>query len=116
MKYYRLVLMYTTLLAFAGQVYFGHGVARHTISNYQNKTLISCPNLTHLSDLDFTSCSAIELSCNTSFSLYFLAIHFSWKPVEFNYAREIIIAYNKLQEQLYVQELLEPPQKLLLWA
>src|SRR5690625_842008 len=112
MKLYRLSVTFIVLIAFASQMLHGDGLWLNTLQSagwYKtefcaNKELHD--NLITGHDISQTS----EVSCSNTFNPIFALKLFVWEPTEINQHKEPIISYQNIQEQVFVDKLLEPPR------
>lgn len=112
MKYYRLTLAVIILVSFAGQMLHGNGMWSFTIQNGAGDAIGFCTNkdFQNKSKIDFNTFPTADISCTSSVNSLFVSKHFSWEPIISKHNREAIISYQNIQEQLYVDKLIEPPQ------
>lgn len=112
MKYYRFTLSLILLVAFAAQGGYVGGIWNFTWLNTTLKTTSFCGNkdFQSKSKIEHNSSQNAEASCTASFNLLFLAATFSWHFIETIQTKLTNVSYRQIQEQLYVDKLLDPPQ------
>lgn len=112
MKYYRLIVSFVILIAFAGQMLLGDGTRSYITQT--GETIGSCVNrdFQNKSKIELNTSQTADVSCTTSFNILFISQQFFWELVEVKHTRKINVFYQYILEQLYVDKLLEPPQTL----
>lgn len=112
MKYYRLTLAIIILVSFAGQMLHGNGMWSFTIQNGTSEAIGFCTNkdFQNKSKTGFNTSHSADISCTSSVNSLFVSKEFSWEPVIAKHHKETIVSYQNIQEQLYVEKLIEPPR------
>ena len=112
MKYYRSTVAFIILIAFAAQMLHGAGVWSYTFQNGAVESIGYCANKDFRGKaiVDFNTSQSTDVSCINTTSFLFVSKRFSWNPIEINLHKEVIISNKNFQEQLYVDELLDPPR------
>ena len=112
MKFYRLTVTFVILIAFAGQMLHGTGLWSYTLQGVGWNTTEFCANKEMQNNLvinqDLTQTS--DGSCTTIFNPIFVLKQFTWEPTVVNKHKEAIISFQNIQEQVFVDKLLDPPQ------
>ncbi|HLS12069.1 MAG TPA: hypothetical protein VK050_07900 [Flavobacteriaceae bacterium] len=112
MKYYRITVTFIILIAFATQVLHGAGVWSYILPIEISQSVGYCANkdFQGISKIDFNTSQNTDISCINNANLLFVSKRFSWEPEEIKLYKEAIISNKTFQEQLYVDELLDPPR------
>jgi|SRR5699024_3682943 len=112
MKYYRFTVTFIILIAFAAQVLHGAGVWSYTLQVGTNQSIGYCASkeFQSISKLDFNTSQSTDISCTNSANFLFVSKRFSWEPTQINIYKKAIISNKHFHEQLYIDELIEPPR------
>lgn len=110
MKYYRLIVSFVILVAFAGQMLHGDGLRSYTKQSSESIDFCVNKEFQNKLKIDHNTSQTADISCTTSFNFLFVSQQFSWELLEAKHDREINIFHQNILEQLYVNKLLEPPQ------
>lgn len=112
MKYYRFTVTFIILIAFAAQLLHGAGVWSYTLQVGTNQSIGYCASkeFQSISKFDFNTSQSTDISCTNSANFLFVSKRFSWEPTQINIYKKAIISNKHFHEQLYIDELIEPPR------
>src|SRR5690625_2032229 len=112
MKYYRITVTFIILIAFATQVLHGAGVWSYILPIEISQSVGYCANkdFQGISKTEDNTSPNRDLSCINHANLLFVSTRCYWTPEEIKLYKEAIISNKTAQEQLYVDELLDPPR------